>query len=389
LPSLHDVADQIRWQDIADVLILTFVVYRLTLWLRGTVAFQVLAGMLALAAAAFAADEMGLLLTAYLLRALGAIATLVAVVVFRNEIRRALRRFNPVRWWRDRLRRAGAGPPAATADTLAAAAFAMARRRLGALFVVRNVDALDEHLTGGVALNAQPSVELIESLFHLASPLHDGAVTVEDGRLTRAGCFLPLSTSLALPDSFGTRHRAAAGMTEVSDATVVASSEERGVVTLFSGRTVEPMPDEGTLAARLRAAGADDGREAGSGRERRRARRFHALALLGSFLLVVGAWYAVVGEPGSVVTHTVSVELRSVPEDLEADPPSPDRVAVNLRGPRTRLDSVGETDVQAWVDLGNARPGLHRLPLAATAPPGVEVGEIVPRHVFVQLRERR
>jgi len=390
LPTLHDVALQIRWQDIADVLVLTFVLYRLTLWLRGTVALQVLAGMLVLAVAAFAANQVGLLLTAYLLQALGAVATLVVVVVFRNEIRRALRRASPVRIWRERHGLPGARPAVATAEILAATAFELARRRLGALLVVRNLDPLDEHLTGGVTIDAMPSVELIESIFHRASPMHDGAAIVEEGRLTRAGCFLPLSTSLGLPESFGTRHRAASGLTEVCDATVICVSEERGKVTMFAGRAVDPVPDPAALAARLRGTGAQtDSEVTSAGRQRRRTRTFNALALVGIFLLVVAAWYSVVGEPGSVVTHTVSVELRDVPDNLQADPPVPDRVAVALRGPRTRLERLSGRDVQSWVDLSGARPGLRDRPLEASAPPGVEIVEIVPPVVSVRIRPRR
>lgn len=390
MPTLHDVTQQIRWQDIVDVLVLTFVLYRLTLWLRGTVALQVLAGMLGLVLAAFAASEVGLLLTAYLLQALGAIATLVVVVVFRNEIRRALHRANPVRLWRERRGSAGARPAVSTAEILAAAAFELARLRRGALLVVRNHDPLDEHLTGGVTLDALPSVELIESIFHVSSPMHDGAAIVEEGRMLRAGCFLPLSTSLGLPESFGTRHRAASGLTEVCDATVICVSEERGKVTLFAGRAVDPLPDAAALVARLRGTGAGTDSEAtGAGRQRRRTRTFNAAALVGIFLLVVGAWYTVVGEPGSVVTHTVSVELRNVPDTVQAEPPVPDSVAVHLRGPRTRLDGLSGRDVQAWVDLSGARPGLHELPLEASAPSGVEVEEIVPSAVPVQIRPRR
>ena len=390
MPTLHDVAQQIRWQDIVDVLVLTFVLYRLTLWLRGTVALQVLAGMLGLAVAAFAASQVGLLLTAYLLQALGAVATLVVVVVFRNEIRRALHRANPVRIWRERRGSAGARPAINTAEILAAAAFALARRRLGGLLVVRNLDPLDEHLTGGVTVDALPSIELVESIFHVSGPMHDGAVIVEDGRIARAGCFLPLSTSLALPESFGTRHRAASGLTEVCDAAVICVSEERGKVTLFSGRAVDLLPDAASLVARLRGTGAGTDSEAtGAGRARRRTRTFNAMALAGIFVLVVGAWYTVVGEPGSVVTHTVSVELRNVPDTLQAEPPDVDRVAVHLRGPRTRLDGLSGRDVQAWVDLSGVRPGLQELPLEASAPAGVEIEEIVPSVLPIQIRPRR
>lgn len=386
MSALREVAEQLRWQDIADVLFLTFILFRLTLWLRGTVALQVLAGMLVLGIAAFAANQIGLLLTAYLLRALGAIATLIVVVVFRNEIRRALRRVNPLRFWRKRQSAVTRAP----AEILAQAAADLGRRRIGALLVLRNVDPIDEHLTGGVALDAQPSVELIESIFQPSGPLHDGATIVEDGKVARAGCFLPLSTSLSLPDSFGSRHRAAAGLTEVCDASVVVVSEERGEVTLFTGHAVERIADASTLEERLRAVGAVRERApGGASGHRARARLFDVLALIGIFLLVVGAWYAVVGEPGTVVTYTVSIELRNVPENLEVDPPQPDRAAVHLRGPRTQLDAIRSSDVQCWVDLSGAKPGRRRRPLEASAPSGVEITEIVPPAVVVRVRPRR
>jgi uncharacterized protein (TIGR00159 family) len=391
VPALEDIVQQLRWQDIVDVLVLTAVLFRAIVWLRGTVALQVLAGMLVLVAAAFAAEEIGLLLTAYLLRAAGAVATLVVVVVFRNEIRRALSRVNPLHLWRGRNARAEAGAPVGAAEILARAAFELARRRTGALLVVRNLDPLEEHLTGGVPLDAQPSVELIESIFHTSSPIHDGAAVVEAGRLARAGCFLPLSTSSSLPDGFGSRHRAAAGLSEVCDAFVAVVSEERGRVSLFQSGAVIPIEHESNLAARLAGTGAAGrhGRNTAGMRARARARLADAATFAGVLALVLGAWYVVVGEPGTVVTHTVSVELRNVPQSLEVDPPSPGRAAVHLRGPRTRLESVDGADVAAWVDLTGADPGRRRYRLEASAPAGVHVEEIVPAAVTVRLRTRR
>jgi diadenylate cyclase len=386
VPVLEDVSRQIRWQDIVDVLVLTIVLFRLTIWLRGTVALQVLAGMLALAAAAFAADQIGLLLTAYVLRALGAVATLVVVVVFRNEIRRGLSQVNPLRLWRDRRAGARVQPPA-TADVLAQAAVELARQRIGAILVVQCSDPLDEHLTGGVALDALPSTELLEAIFHPTSPIHDGAAVVENGRLARAGCFLPLSTSLSLPEGFGSRHRAAAGLSEVCDAAVVTVSEERGAITLFQEDRLDRMDTAAELAGRL---GGSAARFPSAGRgTRARARLLDAVALFGILFLVVGAWYAIVGEPGIVVTHTVSIELRGVPGELQADPPVPDRVAIHLRGPRARLDGVQGADLEAWVDLTGAQAGRRRRSVEAAAPAGIEITEIVPPSVAVRIRPRR
>ena len=388
MPALESVAQQVRWQDIVDVLVLTFVLFRLTVWLRGTVALQVLAGMLALAAAAFAADQIGLLLTAYLLRALGAVATLVVVVVFRNEIRRALSQVNPLRLWRDRRSWTASHAPATAAEVLAHGAFELARRRIGALIVIRQADPIDEHLTGGVQLDARPSVELIEAVFHPTSPIHDGAAVIEGGRVALAGCFLPLSTSLSLPDGFGSRHRAACGLSEVCDATVLVVSEERGAVSLVRGGQVHDQESAPALAAFLAGPG-DAERAAAQGiRAHARRRILDAGLLVAIFALVVGAWYAVVGEPGTVVTHMVSVELRNVPGDLQVDPPHPDRIAVHLRGPRTRLEGIRATDIEAWVDLSGATAGRRRRSLEASAPTGVEVTEIVPPSVSIRLRPR-
>ena len=232
----------VRWQDVADVLLLTFVLYRLYLWLRGTVAIQVLLGMLVLVAAAFTADQVGMLLTSYVLRGVGAVAAFGIVVVFREEIRRGLGRVNPIRWWRARRGFASSSRPPTFARTIADAAFALGRRRIGALIVLPGTDALDEHLTGGVDVDGVPSTELFEGIFHTGSPIHDGAAVMRGGRIRRAGCFLPVSARADLPDQLGSRHRAALGLSEATDAAVVVVSEERGDVSVVSGGRIALRP---------------------------------------------------------------------------------------------------------------------------------------------------
>ena len=376
----------VRWQDVVDVLVLTFVLYRLYLWLRGTVALQVLLGMVVIAATALAADQVGLMLTSYLLRGLGAVAALAIVVVFQSEIRRGLGRVNPVRWWRARRGDATSAQPTFAA-TVAGAAFALGRRRTGALMVLPGADSLDEHLTGGVDIDAVPSPELFEAVFHTASPIHDGAAVMRAGRVRRAGCFLPVSARADLPDHLGSRHRAALGLSEVCDAAVVVASEERGDVSLVVAGTITRYDSADRLAARIvelrgSPAAAPVSVRGPAGHHRVR----DTIALIIVAALVIGAWWIVVGEPGTVVTRTVSVEMRNVPDALEANPPRPDRVAVHVRGPRTRLDTLSDSDVQAWIDLGGAHAGRGRYRLEASAPAGIEITEIVPAEVLVRLR---
>lgn len=385
---MDEIFRQVRWQDVADVAVLTFVLYRLYRWVRGTVAIQVLVGILMLAAAAFAASHLGLLLTAYLLQAAGAVATLVVVVVFRDEIRRGLGRVNPVRWWRERTGAVAVSAP--IARLVADAAFALARRRVGALIVVPGVDPLDEHLSGGVTLDAVPSPQLFESIFTTASPIHDGAAVLVAGRMRAAGCFLPVSSAPGLADELGSRHRAACGLTEACDAAVIVVSEERGAVSLVHRGAITTMPDAAALVARLGEleTGGSLSAPTPTRRHRRLSRVRDAAALVFILALVVAAWWIIVGQPGTVVTRTVSIELRDVPAELEADPPRPDTVSVHLRGPRTRLDALTATDVQAWIDVGDAQAGRRRYPLEASAPRGIEITEITPPSALVHLRAR-
>jgi len=377
----------VRWQDVADVLVLTFVLYRLYLWLRGTVAVQVLFGMLVLAGAAFGADQVGMMLTSYVLRGLGAVAALGIVVVFREEIRRGLGRVNPLGWMRRRRGDLASGRPATFGRTIADAAFALGRRRTGALIVLPGVDSLDELVTEGTDIDGVPSAEIFEAIFHTASPIHDGAAVMRAGRIRRAGCFLPVSARADLPDQMGSRHRAALGLSEKSDAAVVVVSEERGEVSLAVSGTIVPAGSPEALTDRIvelrgSPAAAPVSVSAPAGHHRVR----DAIALVVVLTLVLGAWWIVVGEPGTVVTRTVSVEMRNVPDDLEASPPRPDRVAVHVRGPRTRLDALGGSDVQAWIDLSGAHTGRARFRLEASAPAGIEITEIVPADVLVRLR---
>ncbi|HWN71136.1 MAG TPA: diadenylate cyclase, partial [Haliangium sp.] len=293
---------------------------------------------------------------------------------------RALGRVNPLRWWRDR--RAPADRSAFA--PLARAVFALAQHRIGTILVLPREDSVDGHLTGGTKLDALLSTELLEAIFHAKSPIHDGAAVIADGRVRLAGAFLPVSTSPDVPDHMGSRHRAALGLTEHCDAVVLAVSEERGRVSVAAQGRFLPQPaDTGSLIQSLdRLMG---NRSAHPGSEPLRRTR-NGLAFLVSLALVATAWYVVVAGPGTAVTRTVAVELRNLPPEIEAEPPRPQEVSVQVHGPRTLLGELGAGDVTAWVDLAGARPGAGRAEVQAEAPAGFRVIKIAPRYVAVRLR---
>ena len=203
-------------------------VYNVLLLIRGTGGVRVLVGILVLAGAAWIAallrlDTLQASLN-YLLPAL----PVVIVVLFQNQIRRALARVgrNPLL----RLTTDRTGEPGIHEIVIAAQALCL--RRLGALIVIERVDGLRDYAENGIALDAEISYDLLLTLFARDTPLHDGAVIVQKDRIAAAACFLPLTTSAGVSIEHGTRHRAAIGMSEETDAVVVVVSEETGRISI-------------------------------------------------------------------------------------------------------------------------------------------------------------
>src|SRR4029077_12465998 len=188
--SPSTIAHSLRWQDAVDVLVLTLLFSRLYAWLKHTVAVQIAFGLFTLVLASWVANHFGLILTSYLLSAVGAVATVVIAIVFQHEIRQGLTRVSALRWLTERRGQHIAG---SMATTIAQAAFSLARRGKGALIVIPRRDSVAEHLTAGTAIEGRLSSALIEAIFTSTSSLHDGAIVVGRNRLSRAGVILPLA----------------------------------------------------------------------------------------------------------------------------------------------------------------------------------------------------
>ena len=219
------------WRDLIDLLVVGLVVYNLLLLIRGTGGVRILAGIVVLLGAAWISALLGLrslqVSLSYLLPAL----PVVIVVLFQNQIRSALARVgrNPL------FRLTTDQTPESGIQEIVLAAVALAPRRLGALIVIERVDGLREYAENGIFLDAEISYDLLVTIFSRDTPLHDGAVIVQKDRIAAAACFLPLTTSASVSIEHGTRHRAALGITEVTDAVVVVVSEETGKISIARG----------------------------------------------------------------------------------------------------------------------------------------------------------
>lgn len=228
---------------ILDILIVSVLMYRALLVIRGTRALPMLLGLLAVAAVYFIAKEVGFVTLAWLIDSLFNSFILLVVVIFQDDIRRALTKVGAQSF----LFKHGKAVPHQVLDEIALSAHKLSKAKLGSLIVIQREVGLDEFMEDGVHLDAQVGPKILMSVFTKESPLHDGAVIIEGGKIRAAGCVLPLSFNPDLDPNLGTRHRAALGITERSDAMVVVTSEETGAITLFIDGTLHRNLDANTL----------------------------------------------------------------------------------------------------------------------------------------------
>ena len=223
-----DVFTNIRLLDILDICIVAFIIYRIIILIQGTRAVQMLLG-LAVILTVYMASRVGDLHTLnwFLSNFLSSII-LVIVVIFQNDIRRALMHVgrNPF------LGGMNSDEESIVIDELVKACGALGSRKIGALIAIERENGINDILESGTAIDARVSCELIRSIFMPSSPIHDGALVIQQGRLALAGCFLPLSRGLDLTKDLGTRHRAAVGLTELADAVAIIVSEETGNISV-------------------------------------------------------------------------------------------------------------------------------------------------------------
>ncbi|HEY6395644.1 MAG TPA: diadenylate cyclase CdaA, partial [Candidatus Binataceae bacterium] len=225
--------------------IVAYVVYRIALLIRGTRTMQMVVGLVIVGVTFVGSQMLGLFTLNWLLNNFLSSLIVILVVIFQADIRRALTRVGAQSFL------AARATAATAAEEIATACAWLSARRIGALIVLERDDGLNEFVESGRLVEAQVSPELLETIFMRGSPLHDGAVIIKGDQVLAAACLLPLSTSPSVSLTLGTRHRAAIGMTEDTDAIVLVVSEEDGTISLARGgqlrRSLEPSEVLATL----------------------------------------------------------------------------------------------------------------------------------------------
>jgi len=296
----------------------------------------------------------GLFLTTWVFQILWQVLIVLIIILFQSEIRQVLERVNP-------LQVIGLRPAVTSADWIpgfAAALFSMAGKRIGALIILERMDLIEELSTGGIPLESEPSPEVLLSVFQKDSPLHDGALLIRKGRMAKVGCYLPLSSAEGLPKTWGTRHRAALGLSERCDAWIVVVSEERREVSIARDGEMLQVKDIDQLANLVHEALAPTRPEPKSWHERILALVINRWPVkLGALCLVFLIWLLLAGQQNFEVTLRVPVDVRNLPASMEILEPVNPEVEITVQGVRKDASTLSRRDVHAELDLSSAKPG--------------------------------
>lgn len=228
--------------DILDIALMSLILYRLLLIIKGTRAAQMLIGLGILLLASVASRYLELYTIDWLVQSFWAQIVIAIIVLFQPEIRRALAHMGEAQFLTftkaEELK---------SLEEIVRAAISLANRKIGALIVIERDTSLKDFIEVGTPLDAKVSKELLMSIFHPTSPIHDGAVIIKGNRIAAAGCFLPITLSSELSKSLGTRHRAGIGLTEETDAIAIIVSEETGFISMALDGRLDTRLDMGTL----------------------------------------------------------------------------------------------------------------------------------------------
>jgi diadenylate cyclase len=236
------------WWDVADILIVSLLIYQALKLIRGTRAMQMAIGSLFVLLLLYASQHVPLQTVNWLIRNLLTYGVIAVIVLFQSDIRRALSHLGSAPFFRWVAR---SEQVAETIEEIVTATDLLAKADVGAIIVFEREIGLRNYVESGIPIDAVVSYDLLTTIFQQETPLHDGAVIISENRIAAAACFLPLTVNPKLERDLGTRHRAAIGLTEESDAIAIVISEERGEISLALQGRIERRLSPEDLRARL------------------------------------------------------------------------------------------------------------------------------------------
>jgi len=373
--------------DVVDILVVAVLLYTATAFLKQTRAAFIIRGIFILAAIYIIARYLDLQLTAWLFQGFFAIFLIIIVVIFQEELRQI---FERIAVWS--LAPKGIAPLRSnTADILVGTLADFAKDRIGALLVIEGKDPIARHVMGGIELEGKISEPLLKSIFDPHSAGHDGAVIIENDRVVRFAAHLPLSKDFFQLANVGTRHSAALGLAELSDALCIAVSEERGTISVARDSRLRQIENIQELALMLESFLQEKFPSA----ERRTLSvsliRENWIAKLVSFSLAVGLWYVLV--PGSStieVTYKLPVQVQNLQPDYRVEEVQPAEVNATFTGPKRAFYFFDPSKLRVDIDLSTTEAGRKTLRLSeqnVRHPQTLTLQQLAPTTVRVMVRK--
>ena len=373
----------IRWQDVVDIILNSYILFRFYVLFRGTNVFRVLIGMTVLWFLQRIAISLGLIVTSWVVQGIVAVGAIIIIVVFRNEIRRVLQAKNlkSILW--------GLSYKSAITPTeiITDSVFQMAKRKCGALIVFPGKEDLSDAVQGGTPWKGLITKEMITSIFWPDNPVHDGAAIVQGDQITVVGAILPLSHRDDLPSRYGTRHRAALGLAEATDALIIVISEERGDVLVAKGNRLREIKQKQTLKENIQE-------HVGTAAVKKGAVRKEGLeitvAAMLSVVFITGIWFSVSRGQDTLVSLDIPVDYMNRAAGTEIVDTSVKSVSLVLSGSGALVKSITPDQVNVRLDLSNSVIGPNSFsitPENISLPPGILLREVTPPVIDVVIDE--
>jgi uncharacterized protein (TIGR00159 family) len=327
------------------------------------------------------AVSLGLIVTSWAFQGITAAAAILIIVIFRNEIRSVLqaRNLKAILW----------GFPQrgvhTSVDIIIESVYELARKRIGGLIVLPRKEDLKEFIHSGIPWHGLVSKEMIMSIFWPDNPVHDGAAIIREDQVTEVGAILPLSHRKDLSSHYGTRHRAALGLAENTDALVIVVSEERGNVAVAKGSRMKVIKGKEELSQIFREhVGITEKQKS----YLKKGKFELSMAALMSVLFISGVWLSFTRGLDTMITLEVPIEYMNRDPGMEILDTSVDAVLLHLSGSGSLIESIRPQQVQVRIDLGKAVAGLNTYTITQeniTLPPWVYLKKAKPEAVGVTL----
>lgn len=371
----------LQWQDIVDIGLVSYILLRFYVLFRGTNAFRVLIGMTVLWFFQQVAVSLGLIVTSWVVQGVVALGAFIIIVVFRNEIRNVLlaRNLKSILW-------DFSSKTVITAiEIIVQSVHEMAQQKCGALLVFPGKEDLEEVVQGGIPWKGAISKEMILSIFWPDNPVHDGAAIFQGDQINQVAVILPVSRRDDLPSYYGTRHRAALGLAEATDALVILVSEERGDVVVARDSQLTTVKQKRRLEQVLQE---HMGVAVKKGRESRKEKLAFIAAALFSVIFTTGVWFSVSRGVDTLVTLQVPLEYTKRDLAMEIVNTSINTVNLELEGSGALIKSIRPDQVQVRLDLSKSKAGPNTFTITRktiSLPPGVVLKGVTPSVVDVEL----